>query len=68
MLTKYAQSSFLILGTLNEVISNDSIKGIAKPNRFFFFGNLTKLAQRFQVAILKILVIESQKHVFIVEI
>ena len=67
MLTKYAQSSFLILGTLNEVISNDSIKRIAKPNRFFF-GNLTKLAQRFQVAILKILVIESQKHVFIVEI
>lgn len=35
---------------------------------FFFFGNLTKLAQRFQVAILKILVTESQKHVFIVEI
>ena len=70
MLTKYAQSSFLILGTVNEVISNDSIKRIAKPNRFFFFffGNLTKLAQRFQVAILKILVIESQKHVFIVEI
>lgn len=68
MLTKYAESSFLILGTLNEVISNDSIKRIAKPTRFFFFGNLTKLAQRFQVAILKILVIESQKHVFIVEI
>ena len=37
MLTKYAQSSFLILGTLNEVISNDSIKRIAKPNRFFFW-------------------------------
>lgn len=69
MLTKYAQSSFLILGTLNEVISNDSIKRIAKPNRVFFFvGNLTKLAQRFQVAILKILVIEGQKHAFIVEI
>jgi len=68
MLTKYAQSSFLILGTLNEVISNDSIKRIAKQNRFFFSGNLTKLAQRFQVAILKILVVESQKHAFIVEI
>ena len=68
MLTKYAQSSFLNLGTLNEVISNGSIKRIAKPNRVFFFGNLTKLAQRFQVAILKILVIEGQKHAFIVEI
>lgn len=40
----------------------------SKAKSFFFFGNLTKLAQRFQVAILKILVIESQKHVFIVEI
>ena len=48
MLTKYAQSSFLILGTVNEVISNDSIKRIAKPNRFiFFFWQLDKVDPAF---------------------
>ena len=47
MLTKYAQSSFLNLGTLNEVISNDSIKRIAKPNRVFFFGQLDKVGLAF---------------------
>lgn len=33
MLTKYAQSSFLIFATLNEVTSNDSIKRIAKLDK-----------------------------------